>query len=214
MYTKIAESPDIQATEIVWSQPGMDCGTGLNQFNNSFTSEDGVTATVKSRMSLVTGCSDASHTKVGFNDGERLLVSDPRQGSIRIRLDPPVQKVWTQIAVLSTRTKCDFTCTVRAIGNHGEVKDESISGSTKGNTLNANVQYVGMSCGGDKDEPIQFIEFSIDEPNANIDFFMINQLRLSMGAAETAPQAPAIAMAAGSSVPRSNPAPAPKKRNR
>ena len=181
MYEKIVAFPDTEATKIVWSQPGMNCNTGLNRLNNTFET-NGCTATVKDFPSLSTGCSDANHTRVGFDDGDRLILADPGQGPIRIRLDPPARGVWTQVAALSSDASCSFTCRVRAIGDHGEVKTFQIPCKTATGTLDNSAQCVGIQCAGDEDEDIRVLELQVVKPDSKIMLMAINQLSVAMAA--------------------------------
>ena len=193
MYEKIVAFPDTEATEIVWSQPGMNCNTGLNRFNNQFET-NGCTATVKEFPSLSSGCSDVNHARVGFNDGDRLILADPRQGPIRIRLAPPVRGVWTQVAALSSDASCSFTCRVRAIGVHGEIKTVQIPCETATGTLDNSAQCVGIRCTDDNDEDIQVLELQLVKPDPSITLMAINQLNVAMAASA------GVATAAGGAI--------------
>lgn len=184
MYKKVAARPDIPGTDIFWSQPEVDCATGINSGNNIFN-RNGVSATlvVTGRPSLSSGCSDANHTQVGFDDGDRLIIADPQQGSIRIRLDPPVRAIGTQVAVLSAKQRCPYTCKVRAIGDHGEIREISNQGATVRGSLGGDALFVGMRCDAETDESIQVIEFTLARLDDSIIAFAINQLTADPGAA-------------------------------
>ena len=185
MYKEVVARPDIPEIDIVWSQPGVDCNTGINSGNNVFN-QNGVSATlvVTGRPSLSSGCSDANHTQVGFNDGDRLIIADPQQGSIRIRLDPPVRAIGAQVAVLSSREKCSFKCKVRAIGDHGEIREFPNKGETVKGSLGGEAPFAGMRCGDETDESIQIIEFTLAKPDDSIFAFAINRLTAELGAAQ------------------------------